>query len=95
MYEIVAVRAVPSSDETHWHVEFVGYESAHMPGEPIFISIPSAAMKMAFGEKFFVRVRDEKAIVESSKCPVCGFEPALKTSADSGDVSHLLALPAK
>lgn len=95
MYEIAAIRTVPSDDETHQHIELVGYMSPHIEGEPIFISIPRLLTKIAFGEKFAVRVGDDLAEISAGKCPTCGFEPYLKTSKDAAGTTLLLALPAK
>jgi hypothetical protein len=95
VYEIAAVRTVPSDDASHQHVDLVGYVSPHMPDEPIFISIPRLLGKMALDEKFAVRVGDQMAEVSAAKCPICGFEPALKTSADPEGAARLMALPAR
>lgn len=95
MYEIESVRAEPSEDLSHEHVALVGYLSPHTPGEPITIPIARVLQKIALGETFGIVAGDQKAEVAAGKCPVCGLEPYLKTSADSGDRSPLLDLPRK
>ena len=92
-YEISAVRLVPSDDGSHFHVELVGYLSLHTPDEPIMIDIPRVLQKMAFGEKFHIMINGEPVEVSAGKCPVCGFEPHLKTAADPADSTRLLDLP--
>jgi hypothetical protein len=92
-YEISAVRLIPSDDQSHFHVELVGYLSLHTPDEPITIDIPRVLQKMAFDEKFHITWNGEPAEVTAGKCPVCGFEPHLKTSADPPDRTVLLDLP--
>lgn len=95
MFTINAVRTQPSDDLTHMHVESVGFESGHMPGESIFISASRLLGRQAFGERFVVDVDGSPADVVAGKCPVCGYEPYLKTSADSAGDEKLLALPTK
>ena len=91
-YEITAVRLVPSDDQSHMHVELVGYQSAHTPGEEITITIPRVLQKMAFDEQFYVTVDGEQASVKEGTCPVCGHEPYLVTAADGGKRQRLLEL---
>lgn len=92
-YEVKAVRLVPSEDQSHMHIELVGYESAHMPGEQITIEIPRVIQKMAFEEKFHVMAGGERAEVKAGKCPVCSHEPYLVTDKDSADRQILFTLP--
>lgn len=92
MYEITKIRAVPSDDDSHMHVEQVGYISGHMPGEAILISIPRAIQKIAFGEAFCITIDGEQVPVTPGKCALCGHEPYLSTPADKGKDSVLLGL---
>jgi len=92
-YKITAVRTELSDDASHEHVDLVGYESPHTPGEPILVPISSIATKIAFGESYYVEVDGERADVQVAKCDLCGFDPHLKTSKDSGDRRALLELP--
>ncbi|MCA1830861.1 MAG: hypothetical protein ABR552_10495 [Actinomycetota bacterium] len=93
MFELIAVRTVASDDLTHEHIELVGYQSGHMPGEPIMIPPSRVIQRMAFAEKFWVDVNGEKADVSAAPCQVCGFEPQLKTSLDEPGDQKLLQLP--
>lgn len=93
-YEITAVRPAWSDDGSHQHVDLVGYESPHTPGEPIMVPISSIATKIAFGESYYVTVDGERAEVKVAKCSVCGHEPELTTSKDTADRKALLELPA-
>lgn len=95
MYEIESVRTEPSDDLSHEHVVLVGYLSPHTPGEPITIPVARVLQKMALGEEFAVAAGGERAKVSPGKCEICGLEPYLKTSADSGGRSALLDLPRK
>jgi len=92
-YAITAIRPIWSDDGTHQHVESVGYESAHMPGEPIMVPVSSIATKIAFGESYYVTVDGERAEVSVAKCDACGYEPELKTSKDTAERKALLELP--
>lgn len=92
-YEITAVRTEWSDDGSHEHVDLVGYESAHMPGEEIMIPVPRVLQKMAFSEKFHVMRNGERAEVKEGKCPICGHEPGLVAEGDSKDDRALLNLP--
>lgn len=92
MYEITTIRAVPSDDDSHMHVEQVGYISGHMPGEAILIPIPRAIQKLSFGEAFSVTVDGEQVPVTPGKCGICGIEPYLVCTADQGGASILLTL---
>ena len=92
MYELTTIRTVLSEDGTHDHIEFVGYASTHMPGEPITISPARVIQKMALGEKFWVDVNGEKAEVQAAACEMCGFEPQLKTTADTPGDNKLFRL---
>jgi hypothetical protein len=94
-YEIKAVRLESSDDDSHMHIELVGYLSPHLETEVILIPIPRAIQKMAFAEKFHVMVNGEPAEVKAGKCHVCGFEPYLVTSADTGEVNYIEELPQK
>lgn len=91
-YEITAVRTEWSDDATHEHVDLVGYESAHTPGEPIMVPISRIATQIAFGETYFVTVDGERGEVSVAKCDICGYEPHLKTSKDSAERRPLLEL---
>jgi hypothetical protein len=93
VFEIIAVRTKPSDDQTHEHVELVGYASTHMVGETIYIPIERVFGRQAFGERFAVVVDGAPADVAPSKCPVCGHEPYIKTTADTGTEQKLLELP--
>ena len=95
MYEIKAIRTTPSDDQSHAHVDLVGYYSPHLENELVMIAIPRLLQKMAFGEKFAVQAGDEHAEITESTCPVCGFAPQLKTSADTSSDQKLLDLPEK
>lgn len=92
-YEIIAVRTEMSDDLSHEHVELVGYASPHIVGEAIMIPVPRLIQRLAFGDKFFMSVNGEQAEITAAKCPTCGHEPGLKTSADKAGTQHLLALP--
>ena len=94
-YEITAVRLTPSDDESHLHIELIGYLSPHVENEDIMISIPRAIQKMAFTEKFHVTVDGEPSEVKQGKCATCGFEPYLVTAADHGELNHIEELPQK
>jgi hypothetical protein len=94
-YEIKAVRLTPSDDDSHLHIELIGYLSMHLETEEILISVPRAIQKMAFAEKFHVMVNGEPAEVKAGKCHVCGFEPYLVTSADTEDINYIEELPQK
>jgi hypothetical protein len=95
LYEITAVRLKPADDGEHMHVDLVGYDSPHIPGEQILIPVERVIQRMALGEKFGVRTGngDEVAEVQPAKCPLCGHEPYLKTTADTPDRQLLLELP--
>ena len=92
-YKITAVRTELSDDASHEHVDLVGYESPHTPGEPILVPISRIATQIAFGETYYADVDGERAEVAVAKCPVCGHEPGVKTSKDSSDRRALLELP--
>lgn len=92
-YEITRVRTVWSDDGSHEHIDLVGYESAHMPGEPISVPIPRIATQIAFGETYYVTVDGERADVQVAKCSICGHEPHLKTAKDTAERRPLLELP--
>ena len=94
-YEITAVRLEPSPDVSHMHVALVGYDSLHMPGEPIMIDPARVQQKMAFAEKFHIVVNGESKEVRAGKCDVCGHEPYLTTEADEPGAPALLQLPQK
>ncbi|MGZ4211225.1 MAG: hypothetical protein ACXVQX_11600 [Actinomycetota bacterium] len=94
-YEITAVRLEPSDDDSHMHIELIGYQSPHVGGEEIMIPIPRALQKMAFTEKFHVMVDGQPAEVKAGKCATCGFEPYLLTSADVGELNQIEELPQK
>lgn len=92
MLEIAAVRLVAAEDQTHYHVELIGYVSPHLPDEPIMIDVSRLLQRMALGEKFFVAANGEQAEVSESKCARCGFAPYLKTAADTAEDEKLQAL---
>ena len=94
-YEIKAVRLEPSDDDSHMHIELIGYLSPHLETEEILIPIPRAIQKMAFAEKFHVMVNGEPAEVKAGKCHICGFEPYLVTTADSEGVNQIEELAQK
>lgn len=93
MYEIKTVRLKASDDLTHMHVDLVGYESGHMPGEEILIPIARIIQRQALTDKFAVRDGDELREVQAAPCPICGFTPQLKTSVDTAERRVLLDLP--
>ena len=95
MFELTAIRLVWSDDMSHQHIDVVGYNSLHMPGEAIMIPPLRVIQRTMLGEKFWVDVNGEKAEVSGAPCPVCGFEPQLKTSLDSPDDQKLFRLPAE
>ncbi|MFA5889982.1 MAG: hypothetical protein WDA27_03350 [Actinomycetota bacterium] len=95
MLEIAAVRLVAADDQTHHHIDLVGYLSPHLPDEPIMIDIPRVAQRIALGEKFVAVVDGEQAEVSVGKCARCGHEPYLRTTADTGENERLLDLPPK
>lgn len=93
MYEIVSIRLAPSDDQSHFHTELVGYVSTHLPGEPVMVPPARVLERIALGDKFVVTVDGVAADVSAGKCPQCGLEPYLKTSADSGAVNRVEQLP--
>jgi hypothetical protein len=94
MPEVVARKAVLSDDGTHEHVLLVGYASPHLgAGEPITIDVERLVQKQAIGERFTVATADGEAEVVAGACPVCGLEPYLRTTADTGVRQLLLELP--
>lgn len=95
MYEIVAVRRVPSDDESHMHIGLVGYMSSHLPEEPIMISPARVIQRIAFGDTFSVLVDGEPAEVQAGACAECGLEPYLKTAKDSSSRRHIEGLPSR
>jgi len=94
-YEITAVRLTPSDDESHLHIELIGYLSPHVATEEIMISIPRALQKVAFAEKFHITVDGQTVEVKEGKCATCGFAPYLVTAADEGELNHIEELPQK
>ena len=94
-YEIRSVRLTPWVDDSHLHIELIGYDSPHVEGEDIMISIPRVLQKMAFGEKFHVMVKGEPVEVQRGSCATCGFEPYLVTPADEPDFNQIEELPQK
>ena len=94
-YEITAVRLAPTDDESHAHIELIGYRSTHIEGEEIMIPLARALQKMAFTEKFHVMVNGEPAEVKAGKCATCGFEPYLVTTADHDEINQIEELPQK
>jgi len=94
-YEIKSVRLEPWVDDSHLHIELIGYASPHVEGEEIMIDIPRALQKMAFDEKFHVVVDGESVEVQRGKCATCGFEPYLVTPADKPDFNQIEELPQK
>jgi hypothetical protein len=94
-YEIRSVRLIPWVDDSHLHIELIGYDSPHVEGEDIMISIPRALQKMAFGEKFHVMVKGEPVEVQRGRCATCGFEPYLVTGADEPEFNQIEELPQK
>jgi hypothetical protein len=93
-YEIKAVRLMPTDDDSHMHIELIGYLSTHLE-EEILIPIERALQKMAFDERFHVMVDRQPAEVKAGKCATCGFEPYLVTSADSGEINQIEELSQK
>ena len=94
-YEIKSVRLAPSDDDSHLHIELIGYASPHVEGEEIMIDIQRALQKMAFAEKFHVMVNGESAEVKQGKCQMCGIEPYLVTTADTPEFNQIEELPQK
>lgn len=94
MYEIIGVRTKASDDQSHRHIDVVGYRSPHIT-EAIMVSPDRIIQRLAFDEKFCVDVEGEKADVSASTCEVCGFEPYLKTSKDTKGRNRILELPEK
>jgi hypothetical protein len=94
-YEIKSVRLAPADDDSHLHIELIGYASPHVEGEEIMIPIPRALQKMAFSEKFHVVVDGQPAEVKPGKCATCGFEPYLVTPADRDEINQIEELPQK
>ena len=94
-YEIKSVRLIPWVDDSHLHIELIGYDSPHVVGEEIMIPIPRALQKMAFDEKFHVMVDGEPVEVKPGRCSTCGFEPYLVTPADKPDYNQIEELPQK
>jgi hypothetical protein len=94
MPEVVARRMELADDGRHEHVALVGYHSDHLTsGEPITIDVGRVLSKTATGERFFVKTADGEAEIVAGKCPVCGHEPYLRTSADAEGEEKLLVLP--
>jgi hypothetical protein len=92
--EIVARKMELADDRKHDHVLLVGYSSKHLGAEePITIDVNRVVANTAIGERFFVKTPDGEADIVAGKCPVCGFEPYPRTSADSGDEQKLLMVP--
>ena len=94
-YEIKSVRLAPSDDDSHLHIDLIGYDSPHVEGEEIMIPIARALQKMAFSEKFHVMVNGEPAEVKQGKCQTCGIEPYLVTTADTPEFNRIEELPQK
>ena len=94
-YEIKSVRLIPWTDDSHLHIELIGYASPHVEGEEIMIDIPRALQKMSFDEKFHVTVEGAPVEVQRGKCATCGFEPYLVTPADKPDYNQIEELPQK
>lgn len=88
-YEIVAVRTEPSGDYRHRHIALVGYDSPHMPSEPIMIPPARVIERIAFGERFSVRAGDQQVDVTAGTCSLCGYEPYLEPQ------DAILTLPEK
>ena len=93
MFEVTTVRTEPSDDLSHEHVALVGYASPHLPNDTIFISIERVLERQAFGERFAEIVDGAPADLEPGTCPICGFEPHIKTAADTATEQKLLQLP--
>ena len=94
MPEIIARKLDLAEDRTHDHVILVGYNSKHLgSGEPITIDVDRLTQLTWTGERFFITTTDGDADVVAGKCPVCGLQPYLRTSADDGDEQKLMALP--
>lgn len=92
MYEIRTVRT-EILGPGHEHIQLVGYVSGHIEQEPIKISPERVAGRIAMGDSFGITIGDETAEVKAAPCPVCGETAHLKTSKDTREVQHLLALP--
>lgn len=92
MYQITKVRTEPSPDGSHLHIGLVGYSSAHIV-EVITVPPARVLQQIALGESFSLDLNGEKADVSAGACEVCGFEPYLKTSADTPGDNKILSLP--
>jgi len=90
--EIVRVRLVETDDQSHFHVDLVGYHSDHIETEPIMISTERAISTMLY-ERFWMTIASGETDLISGKCSVCGHEPYLRTAADGEKEEHLLDLP--
>lgn len=92
-YPITRVRKVTAEDGAHEHVDLVGYLSPHTPFEPVMVPIPRILDNIALGEAYMIERDGEQIPVTEGKCPVCGFEPYLKTEKDPAGGSLLNELP--
>ena len=93
MPEIVAVRLKDTDDQTHVHVDLVGYETDHIATEPIMITTERAISLMLYERLWMKTTTGEETDLTSGKCSVCGHEPYLRTAADGEHEEHLLDLP--
>jgi len=91
--EIVVVRLQETDDQSHYHVDLVGYHTDHIEGEPIMIATERAISKMLYTRFWMKTVSGDETELISGKCSVCGHEPYLRTAADGEKEEHLLDLP--
>ena len=93
MPEVVRVRLKETDDQSHYHVDLVGYQSDHIEAEPITISTERVIEKMLYIRFWMKTLAGEETDLVSGKCSVCGHEPYLRTAADGEKEEHLLDLP--
>ena len=93
MPEVVRVRLKETDDQSHYHVDLVGYESEHIEGEPIMVATERVIEKMLYNRFWMKTLAGEETDLVSGKCSVCGHEPYLRTAADGELEEHLLDLP--
>ncbi len=92
MPEIVRIRLMESDDQSHFHVDLVGYHTDHIATEPIMISTERAISKMLY-TRFWISTPEGEADLVSGKCSVCGHEPYLRTASDGEKEEKLQSLP--
>ena len=91
MPEIVVVRLIESDDQSHFHVDLVGYHTDHITTEPIMIATERAISLMLY-ERLWIKTPDGEADLVSGKCSVCGHEPYLRTTSDAENEEKLQTL---